>query len=145
MTESKQISNKKFFALLIAVIIITITTVTFLSLRHPKINQSPTTQPTSSNNVSLFQIKQNEHAIPEDNTVQNEPPENNNQLYQVLGTLGHTLATLAPVAPTTAPSALQVAPITAEDSWFQKILKIRSLDDVKMYYNGYKMLKKDTA
>jgi anaerobic magnesium-protoporphyrin IX monomethyl ester cyclase len=27
----------------------------------------------------------------------------------------------------------------------QKILKIRSLDDLKMYYNGYKMLKKDTA
>jgi hypothetical protein len=27
----------------------------------------------------------------------------------------------------------------------QKVLKIRSLDDLKMYYNGYKMLKKDTA
>jgi hypothetical protein len=26
----------------------------------------------------------------------------------------------------------------------QKVLKIRSLDDLKMYYNGYKMLKKDT-
>jgi len=27
---------------------------------------------------------------------------------------------------------------------FQKILKIRSLKDLKMYYSGYKMLKKDT-
>ena len=28
---------------------------------------------------------------------------------------------------------------------FQKMLKIRSFEDLKMYYNGYKMLKKDTS
>jgi hypothetical protein len=27
---------------------------------------------------------------------------------------------------------------------FQKMLKIRSFKDLKMYYNGYTMLKKDT-